>query len=100
VTVQRTPAVNSGKIWLQLASGQNESALANQFERLRSENRDLFSGITAYVAQGTDRSRLVIGPFRGPMDAEIFATDLHSIGVDAFRWSSSASDRIVPLADE
>jgi tetratricopeptide (TPR) repeat protein len=99
-TVQRTAPVESPKIWLQLASGRNADALSNQFERLKSENRDLFQGISGYVAEGSDRARLVIGPFRGPSDAAIFADDLHSIGVDAFRWTNSTSDRIVPLATE
>jgi Flp pilus assembly protein TadD len=99
-TVQRTATVESPKIWLQLASGRNADALSNQFERLKSDNRELFRGITGYVAQGSDRARLVIGPFRGTSDADIFADDLHSIGVDAFRWTNSDSDRIVPVAAE
>jgi Flp pilus assembly protein TadD len=100
-TIQRASAATTGsKIWLQLASGRNASALSSQFERLKSENGELFNGITAYVAQGSDRDRLVIGPFRGASDARIFAEDLHSIGVDAFRWTNSDSDRIVPIAVE
>jgi hypothetical protein len=87
-------------VWLQLASGRNASALTNQFERLKSENRELFKDIPGYVAQNSDRVRLIIGPFRGTTDAEIFADDLHSIGVDAFRWSSSGTDRIVPVTTE
>jgi hypothetical protein len=42
----------------------------------------------------------VIGPFRGTSDAEIFAVDLGSVGVNAFRWTNSSSDQIVPLATE
>ena len=99
-TVQRTADTSDPKIWLQLASGRDEDALSNQFERLKSENQDLFKGITAYVAENGDRARLLIGPFRGSSDARIFADDLHSIGVDAFRWTNSSSDRIVPIAAE
>lgn len=98
--VQRTAAVEESRVWLQLASGRNPTALQNQFERLRRENTDLFKGITGYVAESSDRSRLVIGPFRGASDAKIFADDLRSIGVDAFRWTNSDSDRIVPVAAE
>jgi hypothetical protein len=57
-------------------------------------------GIEGYVAKGSDRSRLVIGPFRGTSDAEIFAEDLASVGVNAFRWTNSDSDQIVPLGTE
>lgn len=98
--VQRTAAVADSKIWLQLASGRNAAALSRQFDRLKSDNRNVFKGISGYVVEGSDRARLVIGPFRGASDAEILADDLHSIGVDAFRWTNSDSDRIVPIAAE
>lgn len=98
--VERTATLEDSRVWLQLASGRNQAALQNQFERLKRDNGDLFKGITGYVAEGSDRARLVIGPFRGPSDARIFADDLRSIGVDAFRWNNSDSDRIVPVAGE
>jgi Flp pilus assembly protein TadD len=99
-TVQRTDVVGASKIWLQLASGRNATALSDEFERMRRDNGDLFKGITGYVAESSDRARLVVGPFRGPSDAKNFADDLRSVGIDAFRWSNSDSDRIVPLAAE
>ena len=99
-----TPPVRSGpadrKVWLQLASGPNAEALPEQFRRMRSRNRTLFDGISGFVARGSDRARLVIGPFRGNSDAEIFQEDLHSVGIDAFSWTNSESDRIVPLGTE
>lgn len=93
-------AATGSKIWLQLASGQNRMALSRQFARLKLENRDVLEGITGYVAQSEDRARLVIGPFRGPSDAQTLAEDLRSLGVAAFRWTNSDSDRIVPLATQ
>ncbi|MGE5562515.1 MAG: tetratricopeptide repeat protein [Bacillota bacterium] len=99
-TVQRTDAAASSKIWLQLASGRNADALSDQFARMQRDNPELFKGITGYVAEGSDRARLVVGPFRGTTDAKIFADDLRSVGIDAFRWSNSDSERIVPLATE
>lgn len=99
-TVQRTAAVQDRRIWLQLASGRNTTALSNEFDRMKSNHAAVFKGITGYVVQESDRTRLIIGPFRGSSDAEILADDLHTIGVDAFKWTNSASDRIVPLATE
>jgi hypothetical protein len=89
-----------GKIWLQLASGPNASAMPGQFQRIKTKNRELMDGIKGYLARSADRSRLVIGPFRGTSDAEIFAEDLGSVGVNAFRWTNSDSDQIVPLGTE
>jgi cell division septation protein DedD len=88
------------RIWLQLASGHDTDALSTQFAHLKSRYDKLFEGITAYVAEGGDRDRLLVGPFRGSSDARIFADDLHTVGIDAFRWTNSASDRIVPIAVE
>jgi Flp pilus assembly protein TadD len=89
-----------GKIWLQLASGPNASALPGQFRSIKSHNPELMDGIKGYVARSSGRSRLVIGPFRGTSDAQIFADDLESVGVNAFRWTNSQTDQIVPLATE
>jgi Flp pilus assembly protein TadD len=94
------PAPRAHKIWLQLASGPNAEALPGQFQRIKSKNRDLFDGITPYVAKSPSGARLVIGPFRGSSDAETFAEDLETVGVDAFKWSNSETDEIVPLGTE
>jgi Flp pilus assembly protein TadD len=88
------------RVWLQLASGPNPQALPDQFRRMKSRNRDLFDGISGYVAKGGDRARLVIGPFRGASDAETFAEDLQTAGIDAFSWTNSESDQIVPLGTQ
>jgi hypothetical protein len=99
-TVQRIANVTEPKIWLQLASGRNTTALSNEFERMKSNHTAVFKGITGYLVQASDRTRLIIGPFRGSTDAEILAEDLHTLGIDAFRWTNSDSDRIVPIAGE
>ncbi|MEP7131343.1 MAG: hypothetical protein ABI770_09465 [Sphingomicrobium sp.] len=88
------------KIWLQLASGSDATAMPSQFERIRAKDRELFQGITGYVAKGADRARLVIGPFRSATDADTFAADLDTMNVNAFKWSNSPTDQIVPLATE
>ena len=67
---------------------------------MKSRNSDLFDGIKGYVARSPDRARLVIGPFRSAADAEIFAEDLGSVNVNAFKWTNTAADTIVPLGTE
>ena len=96
----KAASVPANKVWLQLASGHNADSLPGQFSKIKSKNRDLFDGIKGYVARSPQRARLVIGPFRAASDAEIFANDLESIGIDAFRWTNSESDTIVPLGTE
>jgi Flp pilus assembly protein TadD len=97
---QRSSQFPPQKIWLQLASGPNAAALPSQFARIRSRDRDLFDGITGYVAESPDRARLVIGPFRSASDADTFAADLETVSVNAFKWTNSPTDQIVPLGTE
>src|SRR5438067_447234 len=98
--LQRSPQFAPQKIWLQLASGSNAAALPSQFERIRSRDRDLFNGIIGYVARSPNRVRLVIGPFHSAGDADTFAADLETMSVNAFKWSNSPADEIVPLGSE
>jgi len=98
--VHAVPAQQPHKIWLQLASGSNAAELPERFRHMKSRDRELFKGISGYVAQSADRARLLIGPFRGSSDARIFAEDLQSAGIDSFKWTNSASDRIMPIAAE
>ena len=97
---QTSPQFAPQKIWLQLASGSNAAALPSQFERIRSKDRDLFDGITGYVAKSPNRVRLVIGPFHSASDADTFAADLETMNVNAFKWSNSPADEIAPLGTE
>jgi Flp pilus assembly protein TadD len=91
-------AVAQPKIWLQLASGQNLDDFTSRFQRMKSQNPDIFKGISPYVARSADRARLLIGPFRGPSDAQILAEDLESVGITSFRFTNSQTDRMAPLA--
>jgi Flp pilus assembly protein TadD len=97
---QQAAVQRARKIWLQLASGPNAVPFPSQFERFKDRNPDLFDGITGYVAQGSNRARLVIGPFRNADDAEIFAQNLENVHINAAKWSNSATDTIVPLSAE
>ena len=98
--VQRAAPPVQPKLWLELASGSDVDALASRFRRLKAKAPDLFEDIKPYVARSSDGARLVVGPFRGPSDAEIFAEDLETIGVSPMKWTNSQADRIAPLAVE
>ena len=98
--VRQAIAPVQAKIWLQLASGQNVDDLSSRFRKLKRENPDLFEGMKPYLSRSADRARLLVGPFRGTSDATIFAEDLRTVGIDAFRFTNSQTDRIAPLAAE
>lgn len=98
--VQAPVAAFEPKLWLDLGSSQDVDSLAKKFQRIKSNDPDLFKGITPYVARSSDRNLLLVGPFRGPSDAAYFAEDLQTIGIDAYKFTNSESDRIAPLPVE
>jgi Flp pilus assembly protein TadD len=86
--------------WVQLASGPNANALPEQLRRSRSRADDLLDGISGYVAEDPGRARLLIGPFRNEDEAQIFADDLESVGVRAFRWTNPQGQLIRKIPNE
>lgn len=99
-TVQRTVTMFQPKLWLQLSSSPSVDVLASRFKHYKAQNPDVFQGIKPYVARSADQTRLLVGPFRGPSDAALFAEDLETIGIDAYKFTDSPTDRIAPLLVE
>ena len=87
------------KIWLQLASGRDAQALPEQFRRIKNRNRDLLEGISGYVVETAERSRLLIGPFKDKSDADLFADTLATERVSAFSWTSPAGQAVRKLGE-
>ena len=89
IQTQRVASNPGGKkIWLQLASGGAATELPNEFNRIRSRQPSLFSGISPYVADADSQARLVIGPFHSEEDARLFADALSSARINSRRWVS------------
>jgi Flp pilus assembly protein TadD len=85
------------RYWVQLASGSDPAKLPDQFRRLASRHKDVFEGISGYMAQEGSRVRLLVGPFRSSADARTFADDLVSVDVDAFQWTSAPGQSVRKL---
>jgi hypothetical protein len=93
-------ATARAKLWIQLASGPNSTALLDQFDRMKKRNRDLFEGIDGYVVEEPGRARLLIGPFRNDEEANIFADDLAAVHIEAFTWTNRPGQAIRKLPTE
>ena len=92
--------VSTKRFWVQLASGRNPSALPAEFRRIKTRHREMLKGLSPYIAESGDRSRLLIGPFKDRDDASIFAEGLESDGVSAFSWIAPDGQIIRKLSNE
>jgi Flp pilus assembly protein TadD len=95
-----TSLTTTRKLWIQLASGPNSTALPEQFSRMKNRNRELFEGISGYISEERGKARLLIGPFRNNEEATIFTEDLASVHIPAFTWTSQPGQAIRKLPSE
>jgi Flp pilus assembly protein TadD len=95
-----TSLTTTRKLWIQLASGPNSTALPDQFSRMKNRNRELFEGISGYISEERGKARLLIGPFRNNEEATIFTEDLASVHIPAFTWTSQPGQAIRKLPSE
>ena len=96
--VPTTPAVLAPKrVWIQLANGANEAALAGQYERIVQREPAMFAGIRPYVTEIDGRTKLLIGPFKNSEDSKIFLENLADVRIDGFSWTSPAGQVVRKL---
>jgi hypothetical protein len=101
IQTQRVASDPGGsKIWLQLATGADADQLPQQFERIRARKPSLFTGLGGWVAEGSSRSRLLIGPFHSKDDAQMFADALASVRIDALSWTSQPGQVVRRLSTQ
>jgi Flp pilus assembly protein TadD len=92
--------VSTRRYWVQLASGPNSTALPGEFRRLKGRHANALKGLSPYIAESGERSRLLIGPFKDREDATIFAEGLESDGVSAFSWTAPEGQMVRKIAEE
>ncbi|WP_309612311.1 SPOR domain-containing protein [Sphingomonas sp.] len=99
-TVTAAPAAIAPKrVWIQLASGASETALAGQFERLAQREPAIFAGIRPYVTNVDGRTKLLIGPFKSSEDSRIFLENLADVRIEGFSWISPEGQVVRKLAN-
>lgn len=85
------------RVWVQVATGANASALASDFGRMAKKYPSEFKGQKAATAEWGRTRRLVIGPFASSKAAASWLAIYKKAGGDAFQWSSEAGEEVTPV---
>lgn len=91
------PPKEPSRIWVQLATGQDTSALAFDFRRMARQAPGLLSSRKGFTASWGQTNRLVTGPFASNAEANSFVSDLKEQGIDSFRFTSASGEEVRPL---
>ncbi len=86
------------RIWVQLATGRDKSALGFDWRKLAKDSPALFKGLSPYVTPWGQANRLLAGPFDTAKEANAFLAQLKKAGTSgAFIWTSPAGQVVTPL---
>lgn len=88
---------NPARIWVQVATGANVSALAFDCRRLARERAAAWGDQNCSSAVWGRTRRLVVGPFRNQAAARAWESAYRRAGGDAFIWSSEAGEEVTPV---
>lgn len=92
-------AKQPSRVWVQVATGRDKSALAYDWRRLTRENTDVLGKRQAYVSAWGQTNRLLTGPFDSTKAANTFLSQLKKAGVSGgFIWTSPAGQVVDGLA--
>lgn len=93
---KRSPA----RVWVQIATGANESGLGITWKRLREKAPDAFKGLSASYAPYKATNRVLVGPFKSSGEARTLVTTLGKAGVSSNVFSSEAGQDVIKIASK
>ena len=85
------------RVWVQVATGANPSALASDFGRLARKHPAEMKGQKGATAEWGRTRRLLVGPFASGKAAATWLAAYKKAGGDAFQWSSEAGEEVTPV---
>jgi tetratricopeptide (TPR) repeat protein len=85
---------NPSRIWVQIAAGKNEDALAFDLRRFRKTYADAIGDESGWFTDWGATNRLLIGPYKKAESARAVVTQLKKAGGDAFLWESEAGEEV------
>ena len=91
--------IEPSRIWVQVATGRDRSALRWDWRRFAREAPDILVQKGPFVASWGETNRLLAGPYDSRADANAAVNALAEQGIGAFRFTSEDGQRIERLGD-
>ncbi|WP_379547768.1 SPOR domain-containing protein [Qipengyuania sp. DSG2-2] len=88
---------NASRIWVQIATGRDRSALRFDWRRFSRQAPDVLDDNGPFVASWGDTNRLLAGPFENRTAANTAVSALAEAGIGAFRFTSADGQEIEEL---
>lgn len=89
---------NPARVWVQIATGRNDSGLGITFRRIRSDNESALKGLSGWSAPYKATNRILVGPMKSAASARELVGKLAKNGVSAMTYSSDAGEEVEKIA--
>jgi Flp pilus assembly protein TadD len=89
---------NPARIWVQVATGSNESGLPLTWKRLKEKAPDAFKGLSPASVRFKATNRLLVGPFKAQSQARAVVNQMAKAGISGFTFTSEAGQEIAKVA--
>lgn len=91
------PPKNPSRIWVQVATGRDRSALRFDWRRFEKKAPDLLGRYEPHVVRWGQANRLLTGPLPSEREARELIKALKAKGVDSFTYTSPDGEEIIEL---
>ena len=89
---------NPPRVWVQVATGANESGLGITWKRLREKAPDAFKGLSASYTPFKATNRVLVGPFKSNTEARSLVNAMSKAGISGNTFASEAGQEILKIA--
>jgi Flp pilus assembly protein TadD len=89
---------NPARIWVQIATGRNNSGLSLTLKRIRSDNEVALKGLSGWSAPYKTTNRILVGPMKSAGAARELVGKLAKNGVSAMTFNSGAGEEVEKIA--
>jgi hypothetical protein len=91
---------NPPRVWVQVATGANESGLGITWKRLREKAPDAFKGLSASYTPFKATNRVLVGPFKSNAEARTLVNAMSKAGLSGNTFASEAGQEILKIASK
>lgn len=86
------------RVWVQVATGNNEAGLPSTWKKLRDKSPATFKGLSAASVPFRATNRLLVGPLRGQAEARALLGAMQKAGMSGSTYASEAGQEVAKIA--
>jgi hypothetical protein len=85
---------NPARVWVQIATGADESGLSGTWRKVRESQPGIFKGQSAAYVPYKSTNRVLVGPFKSQTEARAMVNAMGKAGLSGSTFASAAGQEV------